>query len=168
LTHRYWRADTLSAWTWARLGEAYLFAGNHAEAARLFAGALARDSASKNSYTWRSTALPLAFLYRNTGREDEIPLLIARSYAHADSLIARGQEPWSAYYQHAALALIEDDREGALRWLRAAYEAGMPGPVLIETDPLLAELRGDPKFEETVERLRSRVVEIRIRLGLKP
>jgi hypothetical protein len=37
---------------------------------------------------------------------------------------------------------------------------------LIERDPIYAEIRGDPRFEEIVSRLRARRDEIRQRLGL--
>jgi tetratricopeptide (TPR) repeat protein len=163
-----WRADTTVAWTWARLGEAHLFAGDRAEAARLFEAALARDSAITNNYTWRSTALPLAYLHRGAGREERVPQLLARAYAHADEMLTWGQEPWNAFYQYAALALLEGDRAAAIRWLRTAHAGGMPGPVLIQRDPLFADLQGDPEFEEIVERLRWRAAEMRRRLGEGP
>jgi tetratricopeptide (TPR) repeat protein len=156
-----WREDRTPAWTWARLGEAHLFAGNGQEAARLFAEALQRDSASTNNYTWRSTALPLALLRRQAGMESEVPQLIARAYRHADGLMRRGQEPWNSYYQYAALALLQGDRQQAIRWLRTAHQAGMPGPILIESDPLLADLRDEPEFQEIVQRLRWRVTQMR-------
>jgi hypothetical protein len=97
-----------------------------------------------------------------------VPQLLARAYAHADGMMARGQEPWNAFYQYAALALLEGYRERALRWLRTAHDAGMPGPVLAERDPLLADLREDPEFEEIVQRLRWRAAEMRRRLGEGP
>jgi tetratricopeptide (TPR) repeat protein len=163
-TDSVWRADPEPAYTWARLGEAYFMAGNAAEAERFYSGALARDPASTNLYTWKSTALPLAYLYMKSGRTAEAAPLIAHSYAHADQLLKIGQEPWNAYYQYAALALLQGDRAGAIRWLRATHLAGMPGPVLIERDPLLADLRGDPEFTEIVRRLEWRAAEQRRRL----
>jgi hypothetical protein len=42
----------------------------------------------------------------------------------------------------------------------------MPGPVLVESDPIFTELREDPEFQEIVESLRARRDEIRRRLGL--
>jgi hypothetical protein len=42
----------------------------------------------------------------------------------------------------------------------------MPGPVLIEREPLLADLRGDPEFIEIVRRLEWRAAEQRRRLGV--
>jgi tetratricopeptide (TPR) repeat protein len=163
-TDSVWRLDPEPAYTWARLGEAHFMAGNAAEAERFYSGALARDSASTNLYTWKSTALPLAYLYVKSGRTAEAGPLIARSYAHAEQLLRIGQEPWNAYYQFAALALLRGDRAGAIRWLRATHLAGMPGPVLIERDPLLADLRGDPEFTEIVRRLEWRAAEQRRRL----
>jgi tetratricopeptide (TPR) repeat protein len=163
-TDSVWRADPEPAYTWARAGETHFMAGNAVEAERFLAGALERDSASTNLYTWKSTALPLAYLYVKSGRAVEAAPLIAHSYAHADQLLKIGQEPWNAYYQYAALALLQGDRAGAVRWLRATHLGGMPGPVLIREDPLLAGLRGDPQFDEIVQRLDWRAVEMRRRL----
>lgn len=159
------RADPDAAWTRARLGEAHFFGGSEHEAERLFEEALASDSASTNQYTVRSTALPLAYLYLKSGRDSLAAALIARSFAQADVMLARGQEPWNAYYQYASLYLMQGDQEQALRWLRVAHEAGMPGPVLIEQDPVFASLRPDPAFQQIVERLRWRAGEIRNRLN---
>ncbi len=155
------------AWAWARLREAHFFAGHESEAARAFEEALARDSSSTNIYTWKATALPLAYLYLKEGRAEEAVPLIERSYRHADDLMRRGQEPWNAYYQYAALALMKGNRAEALRWLRAAHTAGMPGRVFLESDPLLSDLKGDSAFEEIVHRLRWREEEKQRRLGLR-
>jgi len=163
-----WRLDPEPAYTWARLGEAHFMAGNAAEAEHFYHGALTRDSASTNLYTWKSTALPLAYLHVKSGRAADAAPLIARSYAHAEGLLRMGQEPWNAYYQFAALALLRGDRGEAIRWLRATHLAGMPGPVLIERDPLLADLRGDPEFTEIVRRLEWRAAEQRRRLDHVP
>lgn len=164
-TEGLWQADTTVAWRWARAGEAHLFARNYAEAARFFAGALARDSVSYNNYVTRSSTLPLAYLRHRAGEEEEVAALMARAYAEADALLEVGQEPWNSYYQYASLALLKGDQEGALRWLLAAHGAGMPGPVLVETDPLFDDLRGDPKFEEILIRLRWRARALRAGLG---
>lgn len=166
-TDSVWRTDSASAYTWSRLGEAHFMAGNFAEAERFLSGALRRDSASTNLYVTRSGALPLAFIYLKSGRATQAAQLIARSYARADLMMRIGQEPWNAYYQYANLALLQGDRDDALRWLRAAHEAGMPGPVLIRQDPVLAELRGDPEFQEIVDRLEWRVREMRKRLTVQ-
>jgi len=155
-----------AAYPWAGLGEAHFFAGNDAEALHAFEQALARDSLSTNIYTWKATALPLAQLYAAQGRTGEAARMRALSYEHSDRMMRRGQEPWNAYYHYAALALLEGYRERALRWLRAAHAAGMPGPVLLETDPLFAELREDDTFQEIAARLRWREGEMQRRLGL--
>ncbi|GBD32118.1 hypothetical protein HRbin33_01082 [bacterium HR33] len=160
-----WRLEPEAAYTWARLGEAHFMAGNADEAERYLKGALERDPTVTCLYTWKSVALPLAYLYVKSGRAQQAEPLIAHAYAHADQLLNIGQEPWNAYYQYAALALLEGDRGGAIRWLRATHLAGMPAPVLIREDPLLRDLHGDPEFEEIVQRLEWRGAELRRRLG---
>jgi hypothetical protein len=118
-------------------------------------------------YTGRSASTPLAYLYRKQGRHDEAAAQLAHGESRADRRMYLGFEPWNSYYQFAGIALLRGDRDGALRWLQTALIGGMPGPVLIERDPIYAELRGDPQFEEIVRRLRSRRDEIQERLGLR-
>jgi tetratricopeptide (TPR) repeat protein len=155
-----------AAYARAALGEAHFFADNNAEALHAFEQAMARDSLSTNIYTWKATALPLAQLYAAAGRTAEAARMREISYGHSDRMMRRGQEPWNVYYHYSALALQEGSRERALRWLRAAHATGMPGPVLIERDPLFALLRDDAEFREIVGRLRWREHEIQRRLGL--
>ena len=152
------------AWPLARLGEALLFSGRFAEAEAVLEEAVRRDSTVVSIYTWKAAALQLAYLYARRGRLEEAQPLINIAYMHADKMIRRGQEPWNAYYQYAALSLMQRDRDGAIRWLRTAHSAGMPGPVLIETDALFSALHDDIEFLEIVHRLRWRQNEILERL----
>jgi len=63
------------------------------------------------------------------------------------------------HYHHAqydvacALSLL-GDRDGAMTWLTAAAHNGYPCHSLFETDPLLAPVRADPRFDELVSELR--------------
>ena len=164
-TDSIWQINSEPAFSWARVGEAYFFDRNWDQAEHFYEEALERDQNSTNQYTWKSTALPLAYIYKESGRDDLAEPMIQLSYVHADQLLKQGQEPWNAYYQYAALALLEGDRDRAIRWLRVTHLSGMPGPVLIESDPLMADLQEDPEFREVVGRLKWREKEIRTRLG---
>lgn len=148
----------------ARLGEALLFAGRWDEAERVLAAAVARAPRSINQYTQRSATLPLAYLAKRSDRRARADSLIAASFAFSDQLLAAGIEPWNVYYHYACLYLIRGDPELAHRWLAAAYDAGMPGPVLMERDPVVTELRADSAFRALVGRLRVREAHYRDRM----
>jgi tetratricopeptide (TPR) repeat protein len=162
-----WRAWPDTSLTWARLGEAHFMAGHYEEAERFLAGALAMNPNSTNQYTARSTALPLAAIYAQTGRPELLPPLLETAWAYSDDGLAGLHEPWNEYYSFAALTLIQGDADGAIRWLRTAHEAGMPGAALIARDPALRPLHDDPRFHDIVERLRHRGDEIRRRIREK-
>jgi tetratricopeptide (TPR) repeat protein len=153
--------------TYAFLGHAHYFAGNDDEAIGYLEEARRRNPDVGVQYTGRSASTPLAYLYLKQGRHDEAAAQLAHAISRADRRMYFGFEPWNSYYQFAGIALLRGDRDGALRWLQTALIGGMPGPVLIERDPIYAELRGDPQFEEIVHRLRSRRDEIQERLGLR-
>jgi tetratricopeptide (TPR) repeat protein len=154
-------------WSFAFAGHAHYFAGNNEEATRLLEEAIRRNPDLGVQYTGRSATTPLAYLYLKQGRREEAAALLDHAQRRADRRLYFGFEPWNSYYQFAGIALMRGDRENALRWLQTALVGGMPGPVLIERDPIYAELRGDPRFEEIVERLRVRRDEIQQRLGLR-
>jgi tetratricopeptide (TPR) repeat protein len=163
-----WLLEERPEWpnSYAFAGHIHYFAGNDDEAIRYLEEAIRRNSNVGVQYTGRSATTPLAYLYLKQGREEEAAALLEHALSRADRRMYFGFEPWNSYYQYAGIALMRGNREEALRWLQTALIGGMPGPVLIERDPIYAELRGDPQFEEIVSRLRSRRDEIWYRLGL--
>ena len=82
--------------------------------------------------------------------------------ASADALATESWEEkvWSDFqYTHlmAQAQAILGRRDQALRWLRRSTERGLLHyPFLAERDPLLANLRGDPRFAELLESVRRR------------
>jgi TolB-like protein len=82
--------------------------------------------------------------------------------ALADALATEAWEEkvWSDFqYTHlmAQAQAILGRRDQALRWLRRSTERGLIHyPFLAERDPLLANLRGDPRFAELLESVRVR------------
>jgi tetratricopeptide (TPR) repeat protein len=154
------------AQAYAFAGHAHYFAGNDSAAIHYLEEAIRRAPDVGVQYTGRSASTPLAYLYLKHSRREEAIPLIEHAHARADRRMYFGFEPWNSYYQYAGIALMRGDRDSALRWLQTAFVGGMPGPILIERDPIYAEIRGDPRFEEIVSRLRARRDEIRQRLGL--
>ena len=80
----------------------------------------------------------------------------------ADALAteAWAEKVWSDFqYTHlmAQAQAILGRRDQALHWLRRSTERGLINyPFLAERDPLLANLRGDPRFAELLESVRAR------------
>jgi tetratricopeptide (TPR) repeat protein len=159
------RPDWPSSYAFA--GHAHYFAGNDEEAIRLLEEAIRRNPDLGVQYTGRSATTPLAYLYLKQGRSEEAAQLLEHAERVADRRLYFGFEPWNSYYQYAGIALMRGERESAVRWLQTALIGGMPGPALIQRDPIYAELQGEPRFEEIVERLRARRDEIQQRLGLR-
>ena len=59
--------------------------------------------------------------------------------------------PWPIAEGHALLG----DRDEALRWLERALERGIFNyPLLSEIDPLLANIRNEPRFKKLMERVK--------------
>jgi tetratricopeptide (TPR) repeat protein len=158
------RPDWAPAYAYA--GHAHYFAGNDHQAIRYLEEAIRRNPNVGVQYTGRSATTPLAFLYLKQGRHEEAAPLLEHALGRADRRLYLGFEPWNSYYQFAGVSLMRGDQEAALRWLQTALIGGMPGPVLIERDPIYAELRDDPQFQEIVARLRARRDEIQRRVGL--
>jgi tetratricopeptide (TPR) repeat protein len=163
-----WLLEERPDWpaSYAFAGHIHYFAGNDREAIRYLEEAVRRSPDVGVQYTGRSATTPLAYLYLKQGRGDEAGPLLEHALSRADRRMYFGFEPWNSYYQFAGLSLMRGNRAEALRWLQTALVGGMPGPVLIERDPIFTALRGDPQFEEIVGRLRARRDEIWRRLGL--
>jgi eukaryotic-like serine/threonine-protein kinase len=79
--------------------------------------------------------------------------------AHRQIAFTEQNQRAFGHYHHAqydvacALALL-GDRDGAFAWLTASARNGYPCHSLFETDPLLAPLRSDPRFDALVSELR--------------
>jgi hypothetical protein len=82
--------------------------------------------------------------------------------AAADALVTEAwtETIWSDFqYAHmmAQAQALLGRRDEALRWLRRATDRGMIHyPFFAERDPLLANLRGDPRFAALLESVRAR------------
>ena len=94
--------------------------------------------------------------------------------AHRQIAFTEQNQRAFGHYHHAqydvacALALL-GDRGGAITWLTGAAHNGYPCHSLFETDPLLAPLRSDPRFEELVAGLRKTSAEhARLWRSLRP
>jgi TolB-like protein/DNA-binding winged helix-turn-helix (wHTH) protein/Tfp pilus assembly protein PilF len=159
--------------TWA--GAAYSFAGREDEAAASWQRALELDPKFANA----SLAFSRSYVTRGMSQEAMALLNTALSYnpknsfllgALAHTFAGSGQRaqarkivaelerrhasgeippPWGLIWAYAGL----QDYDHAFAWLDVAYEDHRDRIVWIKVDPLLAPLRGDPRFDEIVRRM---------------
>jgi hypothetical protein len=98
-----------------------------------------------------------AVLHAHAGRTREAGADIARAGAGNRNSI---QYHHTAY--NLALAYVQlAQRDSALHWLRAAADEGLPCYPLFATDPDLAALRGDPRFNTLLADLQRRRTQFR-------
>ena len=75
----------------------------------------------------------------------------------ARALIDAGNDTPELRIELAAAAVLRKDRQAALDWFERAVEAGYPEYALIERDPILAEIRPEPRYLELLDRMKERV-----------
>jgi TolB-like protein/Tfp pilus assembly protein PilF len=111
----------------------------------------------------------LAQAYGRLEREAAFFEALRRAQAATVWQIEQGADNWILTMSRAALASLEGDREAALDLLEGAVSAGaLPAVDLEGTFSLFSPLRGDPRFEEVLQRIRVRRNAARAELGLDP
>jgi hypothetical protein len=111
----------------------------------------------------------LAQAYGRLEREAAFFEALRRAQAAVVWQIEQGAVNWILSMSRAALASLEGDREAALDLLEGAVSAGaLPAVDLEGTFSLFSPLRGDPSFEEVLQRIRVRRNAARAELGLDP
>jgi tetratricopeptide (TPR) repeat protein len=119
---------------------AYWWAGKKADALRLARDAATRDPSPTNRAC-------LAYMLALNGRRAEAEPLLAGA-------IEEGERSYvsPAYVALARLAL--GDRDGALRWLERGVDERDYGMVALKTLPDYGPLRGDPRFQTLLRRMK--------------
>ncbi|MEE9162249.1 MAG: hypothetical protein V3U35_04680, partial [Candidatus Neomarinimicrobiota bacterium] len=124
--------DTNFLWALAVLSAAYADGGMPEKA---IAVALTLVEVSP---AWKLT---LGYVYARAGREDETRKILA-------GLKEEEKDPWSLAGVYAALGEID----AGIRWLEAGYEGRQSFIPWIKWNPAFEPLRGDPRFQEIVQR----------------
>lgn len=131
---------------WGRLAESYRFIPDKsAESIEAYrrAADLAKENLQINDSDWRTRGL-LAIYLAHSSRPDE-----ALQQANNALTVSR-QSPEALYYL-ALVHLQADDRESALQALEQAVAADEQYRQLIESDPDLAVLRGNERFDRLID-----------------
>ena len=160
--------DPLDSLTWVDLGMAYLAAGDLASARE----ATARAHAISPDDSWTSITIGMIALlagdpegtlaatrkapddmWRELGEALALHSLGKASQARAalDALTTR-------FGQHAAFQIAQahawrGERDAAFEWLERAYRQSDAGLTSVKSDPLLRDLRGDPRYAVLLRKL---------------
>ena len=140
------------------------FAGDVRKAEAYLTRAVAVDSGIIIQFTARAAAIPLAYLYWQSGRRAEALPLLELGRVWAQRRIAQSRELWGSYYGFAAVQQIQGDTAEARRWLAAAVDAGMPVSSLVRRDPIFASVRETSWFRSAMNSIYWRIAEMRRRL----
>jgi hypothetical protein len=82
--------------------------------------------------------------------------------ANRESLLAGADWPW-VFMQNAAIHAIRSESAAALDELDRAYTAGWRDGRTTAIDPLLASVRGEPRFKQLLARIEADVAAMRAR-----
>jgi DNA-binding winged helix-turn-helix (wHTH) protein/Tfp pilus assembly protein PilF len=123
-----------------RLSEAYTQAGKHEQAASELQEVIRLDPTRRSEMdAWLAFAAAV-----NGGREDALKIL-NRLKVDAEVLEAR--------HSIASIYAGLGDRDSAFVWLEKAINAHEPAAALFKVDPMLKNLRNDPRFEQLLRRV---------------
>jgi TolB-like protein/DNA-binding winged helix-turn-helix (wHTH) protein/Flp pilus assembly protein TadD len=97
-----------------------------------------------NFGTWH--ALYLALARRSAGHERALQMSLPELERRLAAYVRQGGVPGHIFYYRAGLALLKGDRPAALEALEQARQAGWRRHWQALHDPILAELKDDPRF----------------------
>ncbi len=152
----------------ARLATAYLYAGA-LEQARLAFEAVDAKSTSRHDALFRGyaiyfqplAALERAYLYSLLGDAERSAALVEESRSFLSQMRKQGINlPFMDYHEATAAAILAQSDQ-AIELLERAIAGGFRSGWLLEMDPKLASIRGDPGFLQLLEDLNAINDEIR-------
>jgi serine/threonine-protein kinase len=116
------------------------------------------------TYTMRTMR---AFMLITSGQGDRAQPLIDAALTASREAIAGGDRSYSPHYENAALLAMRGDRMTALDALERAEQAGFRDALLMQRDPLLASIAGEPRFAAVIQRIERDVEEMRKRVDFR-
>ena len=104
-----------------------------------------------------------AYLLARRGETSRATHLMEEAAGVARKALSEGNEMPRVRIEIAAIHAVRQQKNLALGWLQAAYDAGWRDPRTLERDPMLEGLRGEPRFKDLMERIRRDVAAMRER-----
>jgi eukaryotic-like serine/threonine-protein kinase len=105
----------------------------------------------------------LGHLLTEAGDTGRAGALLRESERQTREAMEQGDGNPALLFSLAGIATIRGERGRALAYLEQAVDMGWNDPILTRIDPVVAPLRGDPRFEAAVEAMESRVGAMRAR-----
>ncbi len=116
--------------------------------------ALALSSPANSFFVPETVRLRRAYVLEQRGDTAQGAALLAEAERVAREKIDRGDRTPALCVEVAAAAVLRRDHPAAIEWLGRAHDAGYRAYGVLERDPILAKLDGDPKFREILDRMR--------------
>ena len=105
----------------------------------------------------------LGFVYLKLGERAKAEEFLARAESITRERIEAGEEAWWPYWIMVHLSAIRGDEEGAVAWFREAAAHGFRIYRWVEIDPLLENVRDDPRLRDEVRKMKAEVDAMRER-----
>jgi serine/threonine protein kinase/Tfp pilus assembly protein PilF len=141
---------------WISAGRAQLTAGDPVRAREHLERAYAASPLSAPEL--------LAAVLWNTGERERARLLYTHYETDARARIARGDERWVVRYGLGVMYAVRGEKAEAYRWLNEAVQLGWGDYYATRRDPFLAELHGEPAFEQILARQKAAIDSMRRRV----
>ena len=117
--------------------------------------ALMGTAASTYSTVPETVRMRYAYVLSRRGDTVGATQLRAEAERIAREKVRNGDQNPNLRIELAAAAMLRGDHPDALEWVERAYDAGLRDFGLLERDPIIAPLGGDPRFPGLLDRMRS-------------
>lgn len=145
--------------SWVAAGEAYLYAGDLAEAHARFSRAYAISADAFGIFTYIRPLL--AYTSLRTGAESRGRELLVEFKDFAAQEMAQGNRQREVLLGLCEAHALSGERDTAIRLVRETIAAGWNDSWFLRHDPLIASIRGDPRFRREMAQLEVRVAHMR-------
>jgi adenylate cyclase len=100
----------------------------------------------------------------HAGMTEQARAILADTEVYARTRIEGGDQTPNLHYALAAIHALRGESDAAFHWLDEAIRAGWNGAKLTVDDPILDNIRGDPRFPAALEHLEEDISPMRARV----
>ncbi len=126
-----------------------------------------KTSAGARGWWARYTPRTLrAHLFMRSGQPARARPLVDAALEGVRQSVTDGDRSSGPFYEEAGLQLMLGNRNAALELVEKAIDAGFVEPAFTKLDPLLADVRNEPRFVAAVQRMERIVADMRSRIDL--
>jgi tetratricopeptide (TPR) repeat protein len=116
----------------------------------------------EQAFEYATLIIP-GYIAWKTGNEERAEDFFREGERRSREGISESPEVTEFYVDMARITSIRGDLDAAVSWMEKAYEHGRREPGFLRHDPLLENVRADPRFDRIVERTEADVVAMRER-----